>query len=180
MEICASYKPRERKDEIFVVFIPFLLYFFCWGFFVCFWWWYLFILQRKAQILQFERSKAMGSLATQEKEGRKQKIFLVLTLFGLLNWTYVKILSYEREKMRFLLLFFPFFFTFLLGLFCLLLMMISIYSSGKGVDPIIWKIWSHGFSCNCSIGKRRKKEKKKIVLTPFVWVVKLDICQNFK
>ena len=59
----------------------------------------------------------MGSLATQEKEGRKQKIFLVLTLFGLLNWTYVKILSYERENMRFLLLFFPFLLYFFVGAF---------------------------------------------------------------
>ena len=31
----------------------------------------------------------------------------------------------------------PFFLIFLLGLFCLLLMMISIYSSMKGIDPTI-------------------------------------------
>ena len=32
-------------------------------------------------------------------------------------------------------------------------------------------------------GKRRKKEEKKkdiLVLTPFTWFVKLDMCQNFK
>ena len=42
----------------------------------------------------------MGSLAAQEKEGRrKQKIFLVLTPFGLLNWTYVKILREKPKKL---------------------------------------------------------------------------------
>ena len=46
------------------------------------------ILQRKAKILQFERSKAMGSLAVavHEKDGRrkkkKRKEFLVLTPFA--------------------------------------------------------------------------------------------------
>ena len=62
-------------------------------------------------------------------------------------------------------------------------MIISIYSSAKGIDPTIWKIWSHGFSCSCSTGKSRKKRKilkKNLVLTPFVGMVKLDWCQNFK
>ena len=46
------------------------------------------------------------------------------------------------------------------------------------------EILSCGFSCSCSTGKRRKKGKKEkkelLVLTPFVWIVKLDKYQNFK
>ena len=64
----------ESRKEAFCYF-PLSSLFFCWGFFVCFWQWYLFILQQKAQTLQFKRSKAMGSLAIaiQEKEERRVK-----------------------------------------------------------------------------------------------------------
>ena len=69
----SKIKSESRKEAF--CFFPLSSLFFCWGFFVCFWQWYLFILQQKAQILQFKRSKAMGSLAIaiQEKEERRVK-----------------------------------------------------------------------------------------------------------
>ena len=33
---------------------------------------------------------------------------------------------------------------------------------------------------SCSQYRKKKEEGKKKVLTPFVWVVKMDRCQNFK
>ena len=93
---------------------------------------------------------------------REREIWDILFFFFFWVWVWVwvwkgKVMGGWFEGS--FLLFFPFFLIFLLGLFCLLLMTISIYSSAKGIDPTIWKIWSHGFSCSCSTGKWRKKEK---------------------
>ena len=59
------------------------------------------------------------------------------------------------------------------------------FGFGREGTWVVWKRKVLGLEEKtfAGTGKRRKKEEKKkdiLVLTPFTWFVKLDMCQNFK
>ena len=76
------WEEASHWTQSFLLFSPFLPYFFSGSFFVYFWWWYLFILQQKALILQCQDLKPWVLLQLQYRKKKEEEKKKVLTSFA--------------------------------------------------------------------------------------------------